>query len=52
MRKVWKTKYVGDTRILEMHFYWLRDKTEEDTQNPQYIQTVRGTGYRFEMGKR
>ena len=51
MRKVWKTDYVGDTRTLEVHICWLRTKIEEDTRNPQYIKTVRGTGYRFEEAK-
>ncbi len=52
MRKVWKTDYLGDTRTLDVHICWLRKKIEEDTQNPRYIETVRGTGYRFEVGER
>ncbi len=47
MRKVWKTDYLGDTRTLDVHICWLRKKIEEDTQNPRYIETVRGVGYRF-----
>lgn len=52
MRKVWRTDYLGDTRTLDVHICWIRRKIEEDTQNPRYIKTVRGTGYRFEVGKR
>jgi two-component system alkaline phosphatase synthesis response regulator PhoP len=52
MRKVWKTDYLGDTRTLDVHICWLRKKIEEDTQNPRYVKTVRGTSYRFEVGKR
>ena len=33
MRKVWKTEYLGDTRTLEVHVCWLRNKTEKDTRN-------------------
>jgi DNA-binding response OmpR family regulator len=52
MRKVWRTDYLGDTRTLDVHICWLRKKIEEDTQNPRYIITVRGTGYRLEVGER
>ena len=52
MRKVWRTDYAGDTRTLEVHICWLRKKTEKDTRDPQYIKTVKGTGYRFEVGER
>ncbi len=47
MREVWRTNFIGDTRTLEVHVCWLRKKIEEDAQQPQYIKTVRGTGYRF-----
>jgi two-component system phosphate regulon response regulator PhoB len=50
MKKVWKTDYLGDTRTLEVHVCWLRKKIEKDTRRPQYIRTVKGTGYRFEAG--
>jgi DNA-binding response OmpR family regulator len=50
MRKVWETDYLGDTRTLDVHICWLRKKIEEDTRNPRYIKTVRGTGYRFGEG--
>ena len=52
MKRVWKTDYAGDTRPLEVHICWLRKKIEGDTQHPRYIKTVRGTGYRFEVGER
>jgi len=52
MRKVWDTDYAGDTRTLEVHICWLRKKIEKDTRHPQYIKTVRGTGYRLEVGER
>ena len=52
MKKVWGTDYLGDTRTLEVHICWLRRKIEKDARNPRYIKTVRGTGYRFEVGER
>ncbi len=45
--KVWQTDWVGDTRTLDVHIRWLREKIERDPGKPRYIQTVRGVGYRF-----
>ncbi|MEM7533122.1 MAG: response regulator transcription factor, partial [Chloroflexota bacterium] len=44
---VWGHDWVGDTRTLDVHIRWLREKIEDNPKNPQYIQTVRGVGYRF-----
>jgi DNA-binding response OmpR family regulator len=35
-------------RTVDVHIRWLRAKIEPDPKNPRYIQTVRGSGYRFE----
>lgn len=43
----WGEDWVGDPRTLDVHIRWLRLKIEEDPASPQYIQTVRGYGYRF-----
>jgi two-component system response regulator RegX3 len=45
--EVWGTDWLGDTRTLDVHIRWLREKIEDDPGNPRYIQTVRGVGYRF-----
>jgi DNA-binding response OmpR family regulator len=45
--KVWGTDWLGDTRTLDVHIRWLREKIEEEPSDPRYIQTVRGVGYRF-----
>ena len=45
--KVWGTDWLGDTRTLDVHVRWLREKLEEDPSAPRYILTVRGVGYRF-----
>lgn len=47
MAEVWETEYTADTRTLDVHIRWLREKVEVDPSRPQYIQTVRGRGYRF-----
>jgi DNA-binding response OmpR family regulator len=45
--QVWGVDWLGDTRTLDVHVRWLREKIEEDAGQPHYIQTVRGVGYRF-----
>lgn len=45
--QVWGTDWLGDTRTLDVHIRWLRQKLEDDPSAPRYIQTVRGVGYRF-----
>lgn len=38
---------MGETRTLDMHIRSLRQKLGDDAENPKYIRTVRGVGYRF-----
>lgn len=45
--KVWGTSWLGDTRTLDVHIRWVRQKIEENPSQPRYVQTVRGIGYRF-----
>lgn len=47
LHNVWGYDYVGDTRTVDVHVRWLREKIEEDPANPHLIQTVRGVGYCF-----
>ena len=47
MQEVWETDFLGDTRTLDVHIRWLREKLEKDPSHPQHIVTVRGVGYRF-----
>ncbi len=47
LSQVWGEEWIGDPRTLDVHVRWLRLKVEEDPASPQYIQTVRGYGYRF-----
>jgi two-component system OmpR family response regulator len=46
--KVWGYDYAGDTRTVDVHIRWLRQKIETDPQKPRYLITVRGTGYKLE----
>jgi len=48
LAKVWGYDYAGDSRTVDVHIRWLREKVEEDPANPQHIKTVRGIGYRLE----
>lgn len=45
MQEVWDTEYLGDTRTLDVHICWLRQKVEEDPRSPRHIITRRGQGY-------
>jgi DNA-binding response OmpR family regulator len=48
IREIWNTDYLGDTRMLDVHIRWLRQKIEDNPSAPAYLRTVRGVGYRFE----
>ena len=47
LEQVWGLDFYGDTKTVDVHIRWLREKIEEDPSNPKYIQTVRGFGYRL-----
>jgi DNA-binding response OmpR family regulator len=48
LERVWGWDYIGDSRTVDVHVRWLRQKIEADSSNPIRIVTVRGGGYRFE----
>ncbi len=48
LESVWGWEYIGDSRTVDVHVRWLREKIEEDPSNPKRIITARGAGYRFE----
>jgi len=48
LERVWGWEYVGDSRTVDVHVRWLRQKIEPDPAKPVRIVTVRGGGYRFE----
>jgi DNA-binding response OmpR family regulator len=49
LERVWGYDFLGDSRTVDVHIRWLREKVEPDPSRPIYIQTVRGVGYRFEV---
>jgi DNA-binding response OmpR family regulator len=53
LERVWGYDFPGDSRTVDVHVRWLREKVEVDPGKPVYIQTVRGIGYRFndQLGK-
>ena len=48
LEQVWGHDYYGDTRTVDVHIRWLREKIQHYPQAPQRIITIRGVGYRFE----
>ncbi len=47
LRRVWGYDFPIDTRTVDVHVRWLRQKIEDDPSRPRRIETVRGFGYRF-----
>lgn len=45
MSAVWETEYMGDTRTLDVHICWVREKVEDNPGKPQRLVTTRGEGY-------
>jgi len=50
MKEVWETDYLGDTRTLDVHVRWLREKIEPQPRAPVYLKTIRRVGYVFDSG--
>jgi len=48
LEKVWGYEYSGDTRTVDVHIRWLREKIENNSEEPKRLITVRGVGYKFE----
>lgn len=48
LERVWGWGYIGDSRTVDVHVRWLREKIEANPAIPVRIVTVRGAGYRFE----
>ncbi len=48
LEKVWGYDYAGDTRTVDVHIRWLRQKIETDPNSPRRLVTIRGTGYKLE----
>jgi two-component system phosphate regulon response regulator PhoB len=47
LEHVWGHDYIGDSKTVDVHIRWLREKVEDNPSAPRHIHTVRGFGYRF-----
>ncbi|MBD2465825.1 response regulator transcription factor [Oscillatoria sp. FACHB-1407] len=47
IERVWGPDFMGDSKTVDVHIRWLREKLEVDPSRPEYLMTVRGFGYRF-----
>jgi two-component system, OmpR family, phosphate regulon response regulator PhoB len=47
LERVWGPDFMGDSKTVDVHIRWLREKLELDPSRPVYLVTVRGFGYRF-----
>jgi two-component system, OmpR family, alkaline phosphatase synthesis response regulator PhoP len=48
LREVWGYHATPNTRTVDVHMTWLRQKIEKDPSAPVHLVTVRGMGYRFD----
>ncbi|MDB5057399.1 MAG: two component transcriptional regulator, winged helix family [Chloroflexi bacterium] len=48
LERVWGYDHLGDERVVDVHIGLLRKKIEQDVQEPQFVKTVRGVGYKFD----
>ena len=48
LNEIWGYDYAGDTRTVDVHVRWLRQRIEADPAHPKHLLTVRGVGYKFE----
>ena len=47
--RIWGMDSLGDASTVTVHINRIREKIEEDSSNPRYIETVWGAGYRFRV---
>lgn len=46
---IWGSEFIGDLATVAVHIQKIRKKIEKDPQNPEFIETLWGTGYRFKL---
>lgn len=49
LQNVWEYTSDVSSRTVDVHVAWLRQKVEDQPQNPKHIHTIRGKGYRFSL---
>ena len=45
--ELWGSDFLGESRTVDVHIRYLREKLEADPSHPRHILTVRGVGYRL-----
>jgi two-component system phosphate regulon response regulator PhoB len=48
---IWRDTHYVTPRSVDVYVRRIREKIEQDPENPRYLRTVRGAGYRFEVPK-
>ena len=47
LNQVWGAEFMGEPQVVYVHVRWLREKIEEEPNNPKWIVNVRGVGYKL-----
>jgi DNA-binding response OmpR family regulator len=47
LAQVWGAEFIGEPQVVYVHIRWLRQKLEDEPNNPERIVTVRGVGYKL-----
>lgn len=47
LERIWGYDYMGDSRTVDVHIRHIRQKLEQVSESSQFVETVRGVGYRF-----
>jgi two-component system phosphate regulon response regulator PhoB len=50
LERIWGIDFMGDSKTVDVHIRWLREKLEINPSAPRHVLTVRGFGYRFDTG--
>ena len=48
LSRVWGAEFIGQPQVIYVHIRWLREKLENNPNQPQHILTVRGVGYKYQ----
>ncbi|MBQ1489246.1 MAG: response regulator transcription factor [Lachnospiraceae bacterium] len=48
-KEIWGMESVGDITTVTVHIKKIREKLEDDSSTPRYIETIWGVGYRFKV---
>ena len=49
VQEIWGFEYFGDSRTVDVHIRWIREKIENNNSKPKKILTVRGVGYKANL---